>query len=410
MTSGPLQGIRVADFSWAWAGPYATMLLAMAGAEVIRIETLGRLDFIRAGGSRARAGGAAPSEEVTVNLSPSFNTMNLNKKAVQLDLNQPEAVHLAKELVRISDVVLENYRPGAMDKFGLGYEELRKIRPDIVMISVSGMGQVGPERGYSALAVNFGALSGMSYLTSYPDGIPTEMRGPMDLLTGTTACFATLAALRHRRRTGEGQYVDLAAREAITTLLGDLLMDYALNERPLEPMGNRHPSLAPHGVYPCSEEDSWITIAVGNDAEWRALCTVMGRPELTDDTRFSDALSRWHHQEELDELIGAWTQGCRDIDLMRRLQAGGVAAAPSFSNKEFWEDEHLRQRGVYAEVTHPEMGHQVVMGPPFRLPATPLEITAPGPLMGQHTREVFCGLLGLSEQEFDRLSAQKVFY
>ena len=412
MTVRPLQGIRVTDFSWALAGPYCTMLMALAGAEVIRVETMRRVDFIRFSAVRRpdTPEGSQPQSSRSVNESSRFNTVNLNKQGVRLDLNCPEAVELAKALVRVSDVVVENYRPGTMERLGLGYDELRRLHPGVIMIGVSGMGQDGPERSYTAMAHNFGALSCMSHLTTYPDGIPTEMRTPMDLLTGTTAYFAVLAALHHRQVTGEGQYIDLAAREAITSFLGDILLDYPMNQESPQPIGNRHSFLAPHGVYPCKEEDSWISLAVGTDAEWQALCEVMRRPELAVDLRFADGLSRWRHQDELDALIGEWTQGCADLELMHLLQGAGVAAMPSFSSKELIEDEHLGKRRVFTQVTHPELGRQVVTGPPFRLEETPMEAYGAAPLMGQHNREVFCGLLGLSEQDVERLTRDQVLY
>ena len=385
MASKPLQGIRVADFSQVLAGPYCTMLLAMAGADVIRIQS--------------------PQDTM---VTAGFNGLNVNKRSIQLDLRRPEAVALAKELIRVSDVVVENYRPGTLDRFGLGYKELCRIRPDIIMVSISMTGQEGPEARYGGFGGNFSALSGMGYLTSYADGIPTEVRAPMDTTNGTSACFAILAALMHRQATGEGQYIDQSARETVTSFLGDIFLDFPLNRRDPKPMGNGHPSMAPHGVYPCKEEDSWITIAVGDDAEWQGLCQVMNRPDLLEDMRYQDASGRWQHREELDALVEDWTRNFTDVELMVLLQAAGVAAVPSFSNKELYEDKHLKERKVYREVNHPELGRKVVVGPPFLLTDTPLEVSSSAPLLGQHNKEVFCDLLGLSGEELERLVKEQV--
>ena len=385
MPDKPLQGIRVADFSQVLAGPYCTMLLAMAGADVIRIQN--------------------PQDTIG---TTGFNGLNVNKRSIQLDLHRPEAVALAKELVRVSDVVVENFRPGTLDRLGLGYKELCQVRPDIIMVSISMTGQEGPERRYGGFGSNFSALSGMGYLTSYADGIPTEVRAPMDTTNGTSACFAILAALMHRQATGEGQYIDQSARETITSFLGDIFLDYALNRRGPKPMGNGHSYMAPHGVYPCKEEDSWITIAVGDDSEWQSLCRAMNRPDLLNDLRFQDAVGRWQHREELDALLAGWTRSFADVELMALLQEAGVAAMPSFSNKELYEDSHLKERKVYQEVTHPELGRKVVLGPPFFLTDTPLEVSSHASLLGQHNEQVFCDLLGLSQEELERLVKEKV--
>ncbi|MBI2886391.1 MAG: CoA transferase [Chloroflexi bacterium] len=399
MTATPLGGTRVLDFSWVLAGPYCSMLLAMAGADVIRVETLQRADFI----SRQPGTAEGTNGPLNPNSTPRFNTINLSKRSVQLDLHTKDGIQLAKELVRLSDVVVENYRPGTFARLGLGYQDLKKVRPDIVMVSISGMGQEGPESQYAAYAANFGALSGMGYLTSYSDGIPTEMRGVLDLLTGTTACFAVLAALHHRSVTGEGQYLDLAAREVISCCLGDLFLDLPLNDRSPKPAGNSHPSVAPHGVYPCKEVDSWVSIAVYADEEWSALCAAMGRPDLLEDPRFRDQLNRWRHQGALEQQISAWTRTYSDIEVMRLLQQAGVAAMPSFSSKGLSEDLHLQQRQIFQRVQHPELGSLVVLGPPFRLVGSPLRIASAAPLLGEHNAEVFGDLLGLSQEEVRRL-------
>ena len=391
MTNKPLEGIRVADFSWWLAGPYCSMLLAMAGADVVRIESSRRLEPGRA--------------------NPGFNNVNLNKRAIRLNLTCPEGLAIARSLVQVSDVVVENFSPGTMERFGLGYKELSRLKPDLVMVSISAMGQEGPEGNYTGFGGNFSALSGIGYLTSYIDGIPTEVRMPMDTATGTSACLAVLAALQHRATTGEGQYIDLSAQEAVISVIGDIFLDYPLNQREPTPMGNGHPTMSPHGVYPCREEDSWITIAVGEEAEWQNLCRSMNRPDLLDDVRFKDAVSRWQHREELDALLAGWTPSFTDIELMALLQEAGVAAMPSFNNKELYEDRHLKERRLYQEVRPPELDRPfTVLGPPFMLTGTPLEVCSAAPSLGQHNEEVFCDLLGLAPEEMERLVKEQVVF
>ena len=409
MADKPLQGIRVADFTHILAGPYCTLLMAMAGADVIHIQSLTQED-ISTRPPAAQQDPASARQGKDPNSTAMFNTVNLNKRAIRLDLHRSEAVALAKNLVRVSDVVVENFRPGIMDRLGLGYKELYKVRPDIIMVSISMTGQEGPEHRYGGAAVNFSALSGMGYLTSYADGIPTEVRAPMDTTDGTSACFAVLAALMHRKATGEGQYIDVSAREAVTSFLGDIFLDYPLNQRDPQPMGNGHSYMAPHGVYPCKEEDSWIAIAVGNDAEWRSLCRAMSRPDLLDEVYFKDALVRWQHREKLDALLADWTRSFADVELIAYLQEAGVAAMPSFSNKELYEDRHLKERRVYHEVNHPELGRKIVLGPPFLLTDTPLDVHSPAPLLGQHNEQVFCDLLGLPREELERLIKEQVIF
>ncbi len=399
-----LEGIRIADFSWAWAGSHATELLASLGAEVIKIESLSRIDFVR------KMSFTTGQRFDDIDRSPVFNDLNLGKLSVQLNLSKPEGIELAKKIVSVSDVVMQNMRPGVMEKLGLSYETLRAIKPDIVYLSSSTRGSVGPERNYSGYAPNFAAVGGITYLCGMPDGEPGTMTGETDLLSAVTSAFAILTGLNHREMTGEGQHIDVSSTESISVLIGDVLMDYLANGRVQMRRGNLDEFMAPHNCYRCKGDGAWISIAVANDEEWRALCNVLGNPEWTRQERFRTQASRWQNQLELDRLFETWTMGQTHYEIMAKLQAVGVAAVPVFSAEEIYKDPHVTQRQCWTEVSHGALGPQVVMKPAWKLSGTPVKVDSPAPLMGQHNKYVFCDLLGMTDEELRRLQEEKVIY
>ncbi|MBI4308691.1 MAG: CoA transferase [Chloroflexi bacterium] len=396
----PLHGVRVADFTWALAGPYATMLLAFLGAEVIKIESSVRLDLSR---RMYMAPGAKPEE---INKATSFSDFNHNKLGITLNLQQPHAIDLVRQIISVSDVVVDNFSPGVMERLGLGYPTLRSLRPDIVMVSSSAMGGTGPESSYVGYAPTFNSLSGVGFLTGYPDRPPGEIRTGVDLRVGATIAFAVLVAVNCRLRTGRGQYVDVSAREAMSALVGDSFLEYTIGHRVPVRDGNRDRIMAPHGCYRCKGEDKWVTIAVGTEEEWAAFCRAIGGPPWTRNSKFQDQHSRWLHQEEMDKHVEAWTSGRSPYEVTALLQREGVAAFPSMSSEDLYKDPHLREREAYGEVTHPEIGRRIVFRPPFRLPKTPARITTAGPLLGEHSSYVFSELLGL--QNLAELQERKV--
>lgn len=404
MVKYPLEGIRVTDFTWAWAGAHAVTTLALLGAEVIKVESSRRIDHSRVFSLTTGQWFGDPDH------SPVFNDINLNKLSANLDLSHPKGVELAKGLIKISDVVTQNMRPGVMDRLGLGYEVLREIKPDIIMLSSSARGITGPERDYIGYAPSFAALSGLSYISGYPNDGPIRLSGEIDLLSATTSAFAILAALVHRQRTGEGQHIDLSSSEATSVLIGEVLMDYSMNGRIQSRKGNRDEFMAPHNCYRCKGEDKWISIAIATDEEWKAFCEVVGFPEWANDERFADAYSRWQNQEELDKLIGSWTANYTHYEVMEMLQKVGVAATPSFNSEELYNDPHLRARDFWAEVDHPLIGKQTVVAPTWKLSRTPAEVRRHGPLFGEHNQYVFGELLGLDTSEIERLIEEKVIY
>lgn len=401
---GPLGGVRVTEFTSAWAGPYATCLLALLGAEVIKVESKRRLDHSRFTAFTTGTTFSGPDQ------SPVFDILNLNKLSVCLNLAEPKAVDIARRLTAKSDVVVENMRPGVIDRLGLGYEAIRSIKPDIVYLSSSACGQTGPHARHVGYAPNFAGAAGLCFVTGYEDWPPSVLSGAFDLRSATTAAFAVLAALLYRQRTGEGQYIDMSSQEAIAMLNTDALMDYLMNGRVRVRRGNRDDRMVPHNCYRCAGEDEWISIAVATDEEWQALCRVMGKPELVADARFCTAELRRANEEELDRVIAGWTAGRDACELMHLLQAAGVAAAPSLSNKALFQDPHLRERGVFVQIDHPVLGKDWVIAPPWRLSRTPATIRRHAPLLGEHTYQVFEQLLGMTRAEIEALEKEGVVY
>jgi benzylsuccinate CoA-transferase BbsF subunit len=399
----PLQGIRVVDFTWAWAGPQATLLLGMLGAEIIKIESHARLDHTRVRSLMAGPNLTSPDHSVI------FAEFNLNKLSLTLNLTHAAAVDIIKRLVKISDVVAENMRPGVLARLGLDYETLRTVKPDIIMLSSSAVGSTGLERTYVGYAPTFAAMSGIAHITGPAEGPPTPLSGAIDLRVGTTSAFAILAALYHRARTGQGQYIDLSSTEAISAMIGDTFLEHAMNSRSPGRAANRDRSMAPHNCYPCAGDDTWVTIAVATDDEWRALCAVIADPRLEDE-RFADGYGRWLNQDELDQIIGQWTASRSPQEITETLQAAGVAAMPAHDGHSLVEDPQLRERGLMQWVEHPLSGKRLMAGPPWRFSKTPASIRQPAPLLGQHNHYVLNELLGMSEEEIQRLVDEEVVY
>ena len=404
MSKMALEGIRVADFSWVWAGPYCTSLLGYLGAEVIKIESMKRVD-------QTRQGSIMNGDTFEgVNSSPTFNNANLNKKGVSIDITTEKGQEIARRLVARCDVVVANMRPGKMDKLHLGYEDLKKVKPDIIMLESTGFGVTGPYRGFAGFAPIFASMGGLANLTGYTGGAPNPMSGVQDLRAATQAAYAILAALYHRKKTGEGQYIDCSSSECITALVGNEMMEYTMNGRSLGRTGNTDPVMAPHNVYRCKGDDKWISIAVGTEEEWQNLVHAMGDPDWAKDEKFADMYARHENSAELDRHMVEWTVRYGHIELMHLLQDAGVAAMPSFCATEILEDPHVKARGLLTTVEHPLLKTQHVFNPPWKLSETPATIRKPGPCLGEDNVEVFTGLLGMSEEEVRRLEEEKTLY
>ncbi len=405
MSAFALQGVRITDFCWLWAGAYATSLLAFLGAEVIKIESLARVDPTR---TMTLTMGSQTFEGI--DQSPIFNGLNLNKLSVRLNLKQPQAIGLLRRIVQISDVVSENMRPGTLDRIGLGYDVLKDAKPDIIMLSSSAFGSEGPLRRYGGYAPSFACYSGLAHLTGYSDGLPSPMTGSVDLMSATTSAFAIMAALNHRQHTGQGQHIDLSSVESLAVFTGDALMEYIMNGKVQTRNGNHDRIMAPHNCYRCKGDDKWVSIAISTDAEWRAFCDAAGHPEWASDERFSDAYERWKNREELDRLVGDWTINHTHYEVTEILQKAGVAAMPSLSNEEILSDPHFKARNLAAEVEHPTLGKQLVLGPPWRLSETPARVTRSAPMIGEHNEYVLGELLGISLKEIARLIDAEIIY
>ncbi len=401
----PLHGIRILDFGWILSVPHCTAWLGTLGAEVIRLESMARLDLSRAGITGSADGIAGP------NRSSGFNGLNYSKHSVTLNIATPEGQALARELVKVSDVVSENFATGVMDRLGLGYEALRAIKPDIIMLTGSTLGTSGPEREATGWGPNACAYAGLPFISGYRDGPPVDLGGIWpDYMIGTLMAFAVLSAVHHHRRTGEGQHIEIAMGEVVTAMIPEAVLDYTMNGRQRPRMGNRDDAMVPHGVYPCLGEDKWVAIAVATDEEWRALCRAIGSPERADAPRFADAPSRQEHQDELDGLLSSWTQRHTSYEVMHTLQAAGVAAGPVMNIADLMQDPHLRARGFVVEMDHPEVGRRAVAGLPARFGAMPTLAYKPAPCLGEHNEEVFRRLLHLSPEEAHRLQTGKVIY
>ncbi len=399
----PLAGVRVADFSWVWAGPFCTAHLAHLGAEVIKIESRARLDLTRRLPASPR--GIKPS----ANTSAVFNQWAQAKKSLRLDFTTPEGRRIARELIQHSDVVVDNFATGVMDKLGFGYDALKQLKPDLIVASISGYGHTGPQKNYMAYGPAIAPLTGLSSLTGYPDGPPAEVGLSYgDPNAGINAAVAVCAALVARQRTGDGQYIDVSLWEAVAALLPEGWMAYAMNGQQPARQGNRDPWLAPHNCFRCAGEDEWVSIACGTDQEWQALCRAMDQPELLRDARFRTAADRKAHEDALEERLTAWTSQRDKWDITERLQAAGVAAFPSMNSHDLDRDPHLTERGFFVRLPHPEVGRQTHTGLPWLLSNAPNGVRAPAPLLGQHTDAVMRDILGYADAEIARLRQDRI--
>ncbi len=387
---GPLEGFRVLELTKVWAGPYAGRQLGFLGAEAIRVESLGSLDVTRVYGVD------------DINKAPGFMAVNPQKLSVQIDMKSAEGIALLKQLLSQCDILIENLRPGAIDRLGLGYAACKAVKPDIIYVSMGMYGSEGPLADQTGYAPCFDAIGGLSALVGYAGEKPLGMNiRYADSTFGNVAAYAALVALAHRQRTGEGQFVDVSAVETITSMIGDSFMDYSLNGRIAVCDGNRHAEMAPHNVYPCLDGD-WIAIAVSGDGAWAALCAVMGRGELGTSPEFGSLALRKVHEEELDRLVGAWTQSQDARILEAKLQEAGIAAAKSANSLDLVTDEHLWARGFYRYVKDTDGNNRPIIGPAWQM-SNAAAIHDGAPVLGQHNAYIFGEVLGISEVEQQRL-------
>ena len=406
---GPLSGYRVLDFGWVLAGAVPGMILADMGAEVIKVETRQRMDYMRLG--RPIIGDQPDPEQ-----NPMFHNVNRGKRSITLNTTQPEAVELARRLTAECDVVIENFSPGVMQRLGLGYDTLSRDNPRLVMASITSNGQTGPLRDLRAYAPSIGALSGLDSTMGYEpaEGKPGRPLGLKhayaDLCGALHAVFAITSALHQRRRTGRGQYIDVSMLQATAATMGVGLMEYELTGRVLQPKGNYDPVMAPYGNYPCAGEDEWVSIAVRTEAEWQGLVKTMGNPAWADEPIFASRYARLNHRRELDARLSEWTRGQTAWEVTELLQNHGVAAFPVLDAEGRLFDPHFRERGLYSDIEHPALGTEPIFNLMWQLSRMPPRIQRHAPLLGEHNREVFCGLLGMDDAEVSRLEEAQVIW
>ncbi len=403
MTTLPLQGIRVLDLSWVWAGPYTALQLGHLGAEVIKVESTLRPDINRRipPFAEGRAG---------LDRGGSFNQWNQNKRSLALDLSHPKAQSIVRELVKKCDVAVENFSAGVLEKMGLGYKQLSQENPRLVMVSLSGFGQTGPISRNVAYGATVMAMGGLTALTGYRGQEPRSagLSYP-DPNSALHAVFAILASLWRRDRTGQGEYIDCSLLEAMVAVMPEGLMSQAMGGEQPPRDGNRDPVLAPYGVFRCAGEDNWISICARDENEWRNLCAAMGQEGLVTDPRFVTAAARKRNEDELDQIITAWTSNFDYMELEGSLQRAGVAAAAVMSAREVAADQHLEARGFFVRLPHPETGPYTHAGTPWHFSATPVSVRRPAPLLGEATEYVVKEILGHSDAEYQKLLAEGVF-
>jgi len=396
-----LEGIKVADFSWVIVGPLSMKHLADHGATVVRVESHTRPET-------SRLSGPYKDNITSIEHSGFYPTYNSSKYGISLDLTKPRGREIALRLIMWADVVAESYTPGTMKEWGLDYESVAKLKPDIIYVSTCQYGQYGPLAqlpGYGQLAA---ALSGISNAIGWPDLLPsTNAIAHTDFICPHFVVATVMAALDYRRRTGRGVYLDQSQLEAAVHFFAPPVMDYLVNNRIMERSGNRLPYAAPHGAYPCRGNDRWCAIVVFSDEEWRGLCDAMGNPEWTQDPKFATFLGRKENEDELDRLVGQWTINFTAEEVMSLMQAKGVAAGVVEDLKDMFEDPQLKHYGFLRYFEHPVMGEISYQGPPFRLSKTP-DGQFSAPCLGQHNEYVYKELLGLSDEEIAELLIEKV--
>ncbi len=408
----PLAGVRIVDISNVFSLPYANGLLSDLGAEVIKVEGHTRIDTTRGGAFSGVFPEGEPRSDPW-NRASAFNVANRGKKSLAIDLRRPEGREVLVDLIKVSDVLMENFTPRVMRNWGLDFPNASRLRPGLIMASCSGYGQNGPYSAYPAQATTQEATHGLTFVTGYRDGDPSKAgQSFVDFLATWALVNATLLALRHRRRTGKGLWLDIGMYQLGCSMVADRMLDWQANGRLGTRIGNRHPWLAPQGCYRCAGEDAWCVVSVHDDVEWAALCEAIGGPELAGDPRFATNEARRAHHDEADALIAAWTGTMPKFEAMERLQALGVRAGAVFDSRDMHFDRHLRSRGLLESVEFPperEMGRRRKMiGRPWKLSRTPLAIRGPAPKLGEHNRAVLQGLLGYDEARYAALEESNV--
>ncbi len=401
---GVFSGIKMLAFAWAVVGPLTMKFFADHGATVIRVETSHRPCTMRS---------SAPYKDKKPGLNRGgyFTYYNANILSFALNMNHPRASDITRRLVAWSDVFFENYTPGVIEKWGLDYDSLKKIKPDIIMLRQSGYGSWGPYKNLPAFGMVLVPIAGLPNFIGWPgkEPLPVGVSAYTDCISPRFAVAATIAALDHRNKTGEGQLLDLSQFESAISFILPGLLEYEATGREPERIGNASPSAAPHGVYPCKGVDRWCAIAVSTDEEWTSFCRAIARPALVGDARFSNLENRKKNEDELYRLVSAWTASYTPEEVMSRLQSVGVPAGMVSNTADVLNDPQLRQRNIFWPIRHTEMGDFTHLGQSFQLSETPARPYSPSPLLGEHTEQVCTEMLGMSDAEFVSLMQEGVF-
>ena len=412
VSSMPFEGIKVLDFTWVGVGPITTKHLADFGADVIRVESVTRPDVLRGGVPFKDA-------EPGINRSQFSANYNSSKRGLGLNLALPEGRELVKNLIREwkPDIIAESFTPRVMAGWGLAYEDVRQMLPDVIYLSTCQQGQTGPHSSFAGFGQLAGAMAGFYHITGWPDREPAGPYGAYsDFVNPPNAAAALVAALEFRRRTGKGQHLDLSQYECATHFLAPAIMDYLTNGTVLNRRGNEDDMSVPHNVYRCADQErrhtgqgeQWIAIVVTTDAQWRALCVEMNRGELGDDSRFSTAEARRDQRGRIDEVVSKWTRDKSARDLMVRLQEAGVPAGVVQSQADLWEDPQIAHRGFFQWLEHAECGLMPYDGLSYHLSKTPGALRMPQALIGQHNFEILREILGLDDSAVVQLLEQGV--
>ena len=421
MSRPPLENIRVVDLSRVFAMPFAGANLADLGAEVIKIDTC-QAQFMET--TRTITGPFPDNRpgDLWWEQGGTFQTLNRGKRSLTLDLRSEEAQAILKELVSVSDIVLENFTPRVMARFGLDYASLRAVRPDLIMVSNTGYGHSGPWSSFgamaSALEPTHGTGAYMGYLDdegsgmTVPGSVPNKVGNSYtDFLATWTALVSIMAALLHRSRTGRGTWIDLAMYQAGASFIGEGLLAYSFNGERTRRMGNRHASMAPHGCYPCEGEDQWVTLAIRDDIDWQAFCQAIGMPDLAGDARFTTAPQRLGRQDELDAIVSGWTRVRSSYQVMETLQRAGVPAGPVFTAGQALSDPHFRHRGFFERVVHQAetgLDEKEYIGRGWKFSASRAAIAGAAPRLGEANAYALAEILGLPTDRLENLAQQSI--
>ena len=401
----PLEGLRVIDMTEVWAGPMTNSLLGDLGAMVIKVESFPRSSLTRLKGTGIGYSGNDPGAPQAWDRAALHNMANRNKYGVTLNIKHPKGMNLLKDLVRVSDVFTESFTAGTAARLSIDYPDIKKIRSDIVMLSMSGWGSQGPYKGYAALGSTLDGFTGHHSIRGYPNTDPsvTPIVQHTDAVGSVMGALAILMALHYRQRTGKGQWIDLSQVESFLPHLGEAVMDYVMNKRSPSPLGNAHGYLAPYGCYQCRGEDNWIVINVTSEKEWLSLCRVVRHEEWSYDPRYADPMSRFKYQTDLNEALQSWTMQQDKMYAMTLLQKAGVPAEAVLDDVDLYTDPHLKARGFFQKLTHAAAGEHRYPGYLWKFNNEDHPIRLPPNCLGEHNDFVYGELLGLSITEIQEL-------